>query len=110
MVGSRRENKIRRAKRRAKKRKAFLFSVIIILGLWILGTQFSNVFAALFHKEEIGWSSDGEGSISDKREEQGAEDTDPPVIQGAKDLEVYIGEPISFKKDIVVTDNSGQDV
>ena len=32
-------------------------------------------------------------------------DTQPPVIEGAVDLEFYVGDPISYKKNITVTDD-----
>ncbi len=37
-------------------------------------------------------------------------DTEPPVIQGASDKLVYIGESISYKKGITVTDNRDKDL
>ena len=36
-------------------------------------------------------------------------DTEPPVIEGVKDLEVVEGKTISYKKDITVTDNEDPD-
>ena len=32
-------------------------------------------------------------------------DSTPPVIKGYQDLQVYVGEPIAYKKDLVVTDD-----
>lgn len=32
-------------------------------------------------------------------------DSEPPVISGAEDIEAYVGDTISYKKDIAVTDN-----
>lgn len=32
-------------------------------------------------------------------------DSEPPVIEGVKDITAYIGETVSYKKDVTVTDN-----
>lgn len=37
-------------------------------------------------------------------------DTTAPVIKGAKDKTVYIGDTVSYKKDITVTDNTGETI
>ncbi|MCM1264551.1 MAG: hypothetical protein NC313_17710, partial [Butyrivibrio sp.] len=33
------------------------------------------------------------------------EDTEPPVIEGAADLKIFIGDSVSYRKDVTVTDN-----
>jgi len=38
------------------------------------------------------------------------EDTEPPVIEGAHDQTVFIDDKISYKKDVVVTDNRDEDI
>ena len=35
-------------------------------------------------------------------------DSEPPVIEGVKDITAYIGETVSYKKDVTVTDNMDQ--
>ena len=35
-------------------------------------------------------------------------DSEPPVIDGVKDITAYIGETVSYKKDVTVTDNMDQ--
>lgn len=35
-------------------------------------------------------------------------DTEPPVIEGAKDIIVEVGDTVSYRKDIVVTDNEDE--
>lgn len=35
-------------------------------------------------------------------------DSQPPVIEGVKDITAYIGETVSYKKDVTVTDNMDQ--
>jgi len=37
-------------------------------------------------------------------------DTEPPVIEGARDLEFTMGSTATYRKDIVLTDNSGDEV
>lgn len=37
-------------------------------------------------------------------------DTEPPVISGVQDITVYLGDSISYKEGITVTDNSGEDI
>lgn len=37
------------------------------------------------------------------------EDTTPPVIEGAKDITIYVGESVAYRKDIQVNDNAGED-
>lgn len=36
-------------------------------------------------------------------------DTTPPVIEGAEDITVYVGESVAYRKNITVTDNAGDD-
>lgn len=38
------------------------------------------------------------------------QDTEPPVISGAQDIVVYLGEKISYRKGVTVYDNCGRDV
>lgn len=38
------------------------------------------------------------------------EDTDPPVITGAVDKTVYIGDKVSYKTNVTVTDNKDKDI
>lgn len=38
------------------------------------------------------------------------EDTEPPVISGAADMKVYVGDSVSYKKNVTVTDNCPADV
>jgi hypothetical protein len=38
------------------------------------------------------------------------EDTEPPKIDGAHDQTIYIGDPVAYKKDIIVTDNKDKDL
>lgn len=33
----------------------------------------------------------------------------PPVIEGAQDINVYVGDSVSYKKGVTVTDNSGEE-
>jgi len=37
------------------------------------------------------------------------DDAEPPVIEGAKDIKVYIGETASYRNGVTVTDNKDQD-
>ncbi|MDR1733844.1 MAG: HYR domain-containing protein [Oscillospiraceae bacterium] len=39
-----------------------------------------------------------------------AADTEPPVIKGAKDIEAKPGDSIAYRKDVTVTDNSGETI
>lgn len=39
-----------------------------------------------------------------------AEDTEPPVITGARDITYVVGTTISYKKNVTVTDNSGAEL
>lgn len=38
------------------------------------------------------------------------EDTEAPAINGAKDIVVYLGDSVSYKKNVKVTDNSGAEI
>ncbi len=39
-----------------------------------------------------------------------AEDTEPPVISGARDITYVMGTSIAYKKNVTVTDNSGKEI
>lgn len=112
MTTSRRENQKRKARKRAKKRATILLAIVIIAGVVIISTQFTDVLAALFDREDPSLP-DGETNTEDQEEEEEQNvptDTLPPVIEGAEDLEVFIGDTISYKKDVVVSDDSGEEV
>ena len=38
------------------------------------------------------------------------EDTEPPVIQGAKDISIFVGDSVSYRKNVSVADNCPQGV
>ncbi len=38
------------------------------------------------------------------------EDKEPPVISGVQDIEVYLGNAVSYKNGVTVSDNSGEDI
>lgn len=49
--------------------------------------------------------SSGPSGSSAPSSSAAAQDTEPPVITGAKDLETYVGDTISYKSGVSVTDN-----
>ncbi|MCM1264347.1 MAG: hypothetical protein NC313_16675 [Butyrivibrio sp.] len=54
---------------------------------------------------EIVYTDEGNNDIVKQVELTLIEDTEPPVIEGAVDLEISIGDSVSYRKDVTVTDN-----
>jgi hypothetical protein len=76
----------------------------------------------VYFKEEPDFSRAGIQEVSIILEDEGGnktevtasltvkEDTEPPKIEGAKNLSVFVGERVSYRRDVTVTDNRDENV
>lgn len=59
---------------------------------------------------EIVATDEGGNQVAKKAVLTLQEDREPPVIKGAEDIRFFLGESVSYRKNVTVTDNSGVDV
>ncbi len=106
-----------RARRRKKKKRllGIIFMIFfaitsgVAIGLMYFAHNGSNLKASSWNQQK----SDDTGVDSSQTEntaDDTPKDTEPPLISGVRDQTVYIGDTVSYKKDVTVTDNVDKDV
>lgn len=98
-----------RRQRRHKGNSELLMGLITLIITTILIIALILLIMFILKKEGKKEPSESQ-STEEITKTPAAADTSPPLIEGAKDISIFLGDTISYKKGITVTDNVDVDV
>lgn len=98
----------KRERQRRKRRKRIILIVVLILLLAAIAT--GVYFLLRSPKDETPVNFNPGASTAATQGSTASGDKEPPVISGVQDQTVFVGDSISYKKGVTVTDNVDQDV
>ncbi|WP_434310057.1 immunoglobulin-like domain-containing protein [Hominifimenecus sp. rT4P-3] len=98
----------KRERQRRKKRKRNMLIVLLLLILIAVGASLYFLFRSPEEEPPVNFNPGA--SVAATQGTVASGDTEPPVISGVQDQTVFVGDSISYKKGVTVTDNLDSNV